>query len=165
MLSTILLGILADQISKIVMTQVLSDGKTIDLLGNWLQFYFVKNYGAAFGLGENQSGLFFAFALVGIPLFGFMLLKNINNSIWGSFGYAFVISGALGNAIDRAYFATEFYNGYVRDFISLRGFAIFNVADMLLNVGAALVVASLLFIDKDALLRKKQKKVEEDVKG
>lgn len=160
MSSVVLLGVLLDQVSKACMGDVLSGGHVIDVIGTWLQFMWMKNYGAAFGMGEGQSVLFFIFFIVGLPLMGYLLVSSRKNSLFMSYGLAMAMGGAIGNAIDRFYYATGFYDGYVRDFISVRGFAVFNVADMLLNVGVACVILSLLFFDKDALLRRKKPETE-----
>lgn len=63
----------------------------------------------------------------------------------GSVGLAMMISGALGNAIDRFMYSTGFYDGYVRDFIGVKYFAIFNVADSCMCVGIAILLISMLF--------------------
>ena len=57
---------------------------------------------------------------------------------------ALVLAGALSNLIDRILFA------YVRDFIYLKfiNFAVFNVADMAITIGAILIIISILFLQK-----------------
>ena len=58
---------------------------------------------------------------------------------WEQAGYGFILSGALGNGIDR------FFNGEVVDFLDFRliRFPIFNVADICINIGiACLLIAA-----------------------
>ena len=56
-----------------------------------------------------------------------------------------MFAGALGNAIDRVFY------GYVVDFIAVRfiDFPVFNIADMAITIGAALVIIYVIFFDKD----------------
>ena len=68
-----------------------------------------------------------------------------------------MITGTLGNFIDRLIFSG------VRDFIRLEfmNFAIFNVADILLCVGVAMVIVHFLFIDENAVFKRNVKKSED----
>ena len=65
-----------------------------------------------------------------------------------------MIGGTIGNAIDRAFLGDGFFNGGVRDFVSVQGFAIFNVADCFLVVGIIMVCIALMFLDWDAVFVK-----------
>ena len=72
-----------------------------------------------------------------------------------------MIGGTIGNAIDRAFLGNGFFNGGVRDFISVQGFAIFNVADCFLVVGIIMVCVALLFLDWDGVFVKQKKQAIE----
>ena len=72
-----------------------------------------------------------------------------------------MFGGTIGNAIDRAFLGDGFFNGGVRDFISVKGFAIFNIADCFLVVGIIMVCIALLFLDWDAVFVKQPKKQQE----
>lgn len=91
-----------------------------------------------------------------MPLFVFLLYLNRKQSLFGNVGLMLMLGGTLGNAIDRAFLGDGFFNGRVRDFISVRGFAIFNFADICLVCGVIIFVIALLFIDKDALFARKK---------
>ena len=67
-----------------------------------------------------------------------------------------MFGGTIGNAIDRAFLGDGFFNGGVRDFVSVKGFAIFNIADCFLVVGIIMVCLALLFLDYDAVFARKQ---------
>lgn len=135
----ILLGlvlIIVDQITKILV-------KDLMIIKNFLKFTYIKNTGAAFGI---LSGNRIIIILVTLILIGYLIydsLKN-NKTKLELFSYLLIISGAIGNLIDRVFF------GYVRDFISFTLFskemAIFNVADIYITFG---VIIYLYIIIRD----------------
>ena len=92
---------------------------------------FVKSAAAAFSLFSGQIdwlkwvSLIVSLGLVGLGLFS----KGLSR--WEQVGYGCVLAGAAGNGIDR------FVAGYVVDFVDIRiiRFAIFNIADVAINVG------------------------------
>ena len=76
--------------------------------------------------------------LIGLGLFS----KDLNR--WEQVGYGCVLAGAAGNGIDR------FVAGYVVDFIDIRviRFAIFNIADVAINVGLVCLAIAVIFTTK-----------------
>lgn len=156
----IIVGIILDQLSKVFMSSLLQYDNgvsdTINVFGNWLTFHFVINTGSSFGLFRGANILFFIVTIIGVPsLIVWLICFSKNITMLGKIGLSMAISGALGNSIDRAFLGDGFYNGGVRDFISVQGFAIFNVADSLLCVGVGLLILSMLFFDSDALFKRK----------
>ncbi|MBR6737975.1 MAG: signal peptidase II [Clostridia bacterium] len=129
-----------------------------------LKFELAYNTGAAFSfLGDFKWAipLFIAFTIIVllaiIAFFVVTLIKKRKPSKWFFIALSLAFSGALGNMIDRIAFSK------VRDFIYLFYNtdifpAIFNVADIALVVGLIMVVVYLLFLDKDAILKKPQGK-------
>jgi signal peptidase II len=55
-----------------------------------------------------------------------------------------IVGGALGNLIDRLFRNEAWLRGRVVDFIDFQWFPIFNVADICINVGGALLIISYL---------------------
>lgn len=160
-LAVIAATIVLDQLSKIWMEGLLADNNVIKILGNWMTFTWTINHGAAFGSMTNNSILFFVCTVLGLPVFGYFLWRSRTRHPFGQVGFAFMFGGTIGNAIDRAFLGDGFFNGGVRDFISVKGFAIFNVADCFLVVGIIMVCLSLLFLDWDGVFVKQQKKQED----
>lgn len=100
---------------------------------------YLRNYGAAFSILQNQQWLFavITFAVVGAACYYFV--KNINGQFWFLLGLILIISGGLGNFIDRVRL------GYVVDMIHLdfMNFAVFNMADSYLTVGVVILFIAL----------------------
>lgn len=159
--AVIVVCILLDQLTKLWIFDGLLDGKEgngVDVLGKFLRFVAVYNEGAAFGIAQDDGAniVFFVITLLGVPLFLWLLWRSRTRSVWGQVGYAFIVGGTLGNAIDRAFIANTsgaFFSGKVRDFISFSIFPpIFNVADSFLVIGVVFAVVAILFLDYDGLL-------------
>lgn len=145
------LGIVLDQVTKVIAHDLLSNANSVEVLGSWLTLTYVENSGSSFGMFKGMSVMFFVITLIGLPFFCFLWWRSKNRSIVSKIGYTFILSGTVGNAIDRFALGDGFFNGAVRDFISVKGFAVFNVADSLLTVGVAFAILGLLFFDFDAL--------------
>lgn len=143
---------LIDQISKIIV----QGGKVnVPVIKGFLSFRYVKNEGAAFSfLADKSWAQIFFIALTSVATIGFFIWYLLANKKKRTLRVALllIINGALGNLVDRIAF------GYVRDFVSFSFFKpVFNFADAVLCIGAALLVIHFLFLDKDALFRRKPK--------
>lgn len=127
-------------------------GKVIDILPV-LRLYYVENHGAAFGMLSDQGGWQRYFFLLIVLLAGFVLLRLIlmlpHHQHLLLFSYASIFAGAIGNGYDRV------VDGYVRDMISVYYepigfyFAVFNVADIAVCIGAIGMVFDLFFNKKE----------------
>ena len=97
------------------------------------KLYFVKsiNYGAAFGILQGWKYLFVIVSII-VILVIFFYSNKVKKYGW--FGLLLLFSGTVGNLIDRIAF------GYVRDFIDLGFFPVFNFADAYNTIGVALFV-------------------------
>lgn len=172
-LSVVAICIALDQLTKYFIGIACEKHGTIRILGDWLTLYWTTNSGASFGMFQNlgwQHWLFFAMTLVGLPVFGWLLMRSRTRSAWGQVAFAFIIGGTIGNAIDRIYFAQDgFFTGEVRDFVRVEGFSgIFNIADSFLVVGVILALLAIVFFDHDSLMwsiineRKEKKSITEN---
>lgn len=128
-----------------LLTKLLLDGKSITLINGVIRFESSHNIGAAWSMLQGKIWFFVLGAIVFtiiIHLFDHFV-KPQNK--WYYFGFIFMLSGTIGNAIDRIQFA------YVRDFIMLEfiNFPIFNLADMFLTVGVILFSIYILFYYDD----------------
>lgn len=133
--------ILIDQITKIWAVKALRLGGPIKIWTNVLHLHYISNYGAAWGIfSGKQAFLIILTSIIIIAMFIYMFKLPKNQfGYWAKISFILIISGAIGNLIDRVTL------GYVRDFIyfALIDFPIFNVADMLVVIGVALMMITL----------------------
>ena len=100
-----------------------------------LRLVHVINTGAAFGKLQGQTSLLVVASAIGIVLFAYMLSKP-NQRQATRLGLALALGGAVANFIDRA------TSGEVIDSIKVEFWPAFNLADVALTTGIALVLWS-----------------------
>jgi signal peptidase II len=125
-----------DQLTKHWALQVLDDGP-IDLVGS-LRLNLVFNDRAAFSLGFGSTT---AIALVGVVLVTGLVWMGLRaeDRTW-ALGLGVILGGALGNLSDRAFRAGDgFLGGRVVDMVDLQWWPVFNLADVALWVGIAIL--------------------------
>lgn len=132
----ITLLILIDQGIKLLVLKTIVNNPVI-IINNFLKFIYVKNTGAAFGfLGNNTN---FLVILTVILLYYLIneIRRNIDSKV-SVLSLSLIISGAIGNLIDRI------FRGYVIDYISFtlfkREMAVFNLADTFITIGVILLM-------------------------
>ena len=140
-----------DQFTKALAVKELYGREPFVLLSGILELRYVENTGAAFGILKGGSLLFFVIAaLVSLVLF-YLLMKLPEGRRYMplKLTFIFIISGALGNLIDRVRLS------YVVDFIYFRliDFPVFNVADIYITCSCAALVLLLIFYYKDDELK------------
>ncbi|CAN5779584.1 signal peptidase II [soil metagenome] len=107
-----------------------------------LGFYltYIKNTGAAFGILQDGTLVLGVLSAVVAVLLTVYLLRSPTTARLQRAALTLILAGALGNMIDR------FVLGYVRDFIHFQipsfNFAVFNVADSCVVIGAGLLLIS-----------------------
>lgn len=148
---TILL-IIFDQVSKLFITNYFEVGDSLTIINNFLKFLYIKNTGAAFGLFMDNIFILIIITNILLVYLIIELKKNINNKIF-VISLSLIISGALGNLIDRI------FRGYVVDFISFTLFnkemAIFNIADIFITIGVTILLVRIFKEGKYERIRNK----------
>lgn len=139
--------IVVDQATKELAVRFLKDQDPFVIWKGVFEFRYLENRGAAFGMLQGQR-VFFLFTglLVFAAVLYFFRYVSEDYRFWPLRLIAvFVLAGAWGNMIDRLRLS------YVVDFcyFVLIDFPIFNVADIYVSVGTAVLAALILFYYKD----------------
>ena len=147
-ISIVLGTLILDQITKQIITNNMTIGDSIPVIGNFLSITYHRNAGAAFGIMQGQMIFFYVVtivAVVGIV----MWMKNLDfkKEKVMVIALSFLLGGAIGNFIDRIIYQS------VIDFIDTNwlgySFPIFNIADSALTIGAILMAIDVLFLEKN----------------
>lgn len=133
-----------DQLFKAAAVARLVEGVPVPLrvplpsIGGAVRLTLTHNRGAAFGMLWEKQGLFVALSVLALVV---IVVAFIRSTPWARlYRTALVLAaaGATGNLIDRLRF------GYVIDYVDLQFWPVFNLADAILDVGAVLIVWSIL---------------------
>lgn len=131
----------ADQLTKLWAGRALS--RSIDVIPGVLAFAYAENRGAALGIMQNMQPVFIVLSIVfAIAASIYLTARREALPAFAQLGGWLTVVGAIGNMIDRA------LRGYVVDFIYIYAinFPIFNIADVCLTLGAALVIIYVIFM-------------------
>lgn len=136
----IALGIAIDQFTKWLAAVYLKPVVDVPIIDGVLHLRFHLNSGAAWGMLEDAPYVFNTLSVIIIIGMSFYLFLGHTTSRLGAIASAMIISGGVGNMIDRVLY------GEVTDFIyfKLINFPIFNGADSFVCVGAGLLVLALV---------------------
>jgi signal peptidase II len=119
----------------------LSDGRDIHIFWT-LHFALTHNEGMAFSTGTNIGPFIGMLAIVVIAILVATMRKQSNTMSLVATGC--IVGGATGNVLDRVFRGTGFMDGAVVDFIDLRWWPVFNVADIGIVCGAIAVAYSMI---------------------
>ncbi|KNH20910.1 lipoprotein signal peptidase [Arthrobacter sp. ZBG10] len=126
-----------DQLTKIWVVSTMVEGERIPVLPPVLHWYFIRNSGAAFSIGENVTWIFSIIMAAVVVAILFQIRKI--GSRWWALALGLLLGGALGNLTDRLFREPSFGMGHVVDFIQLPNFAIFNIADSAVVSAVAII--------------------------
>ena len=138
--AVILGGIAVDQLSKLLAVKLLAPIESLPLWSGVLHLTYVENRGAAFGMLADHRWVIMTVSTAAILGIAFYLYSGKSAGKLLSSGLMLIVSGGIGNMIDRIAL------GYVVDFIdfALIDFAVFNIADAFVCIGAGLLILSLV---------------------
>ncbi len=127
-----------DLVSKYLM----SNNDVLVIIPNILEFRYSENTGAAFSSFSNNIIFLIVFTIIILGIFIIYDILCKETKLIYVISFALVISGAVGNLIDRIVFR------YVRDFIYFPfiNFPIFNIADICITFGIILFAIYLIFL-------------------
>jgi signal peptidase II len=126
-----------DRVSKLWVVNHFYPGETRTLLEGVLYLTFLRNPGAAFGLFAYQTPYLIAISLIFIVLTVIVAHFTPQQKTLHT-GLAVMLGGAAGNLFDRL------QTGYVVDFLDLRFWPVFNIADVAIVTGVFLMAIGLI---------------------
>ena len=132
-----LLIAVADQIIKAVVHNNMFLNQSIDLIGNVIKLTYVRNTGMAFSLFVGFSPYIAVVGTLVVALVIFFHYRLARYNFMVQLGLSFILGGSLGNLIDR------FARGYVVDYLDITVWPVFNLADVMINVGVILLAYKL----------------------
>jgi len=136
--AVLLVAIVADQVVKALVEAWLPLNGRVELLP-FLSLFHTRNTGVAFSFLSGLGGLWLGLLVLGIILFiAVLAMRTDSTQALARLGFVLILGGALGNLLDRA------FRGFVVDYVYFHtpvwSFAIFNLADAFITVGAGLVI-------------------------
>ena len=139
----IIIGI--DQFVKSIVVKNLAIGDSITVINKFFSIYHIGNTGAAWSILDGQRVLFIIITSIACVAIVYFLVKSKSKLL--KLALSLIFAGAVGNLIDRV------LKGSVTDFLRFDfwtyTFPIFNVADMSVVIGSALLMYYMFFIYKD----------------
>ncbi|NLL76742.1 MAG: signal peptidase II [Clostridiales bacterium] len=139
--------IITDQITKYFAVLKLKHQPAYSVIDGILEFNYLENRGAAFGLLQDQKGLFLFVGIIFLCAIAYVLYKTPDGKKF-TFLHILLVAiagGAVGNMLDRIRL------DYVVDFIYFVyiNFPIFNVADMYVTIASVILFVLFLFYYKE----------------
>lgn len=132
-------GLILDQAGKALALARLDPAHPVPFLGGLVTLQLVRNPGAAFSMGEEMTAVFAVIAILAVLAISVWLIPRVKSVGWAVVA-GLLLAGILGNLYDRLFREPAVFRGEVVDFIQVRSFAIFNIADMFITVAAVLVM-------------------------
>lgn len=136
-------SLVLDQWTKWLVHTRFRVGESVDLIDPILALTYVRNKGAAFGILQTASAsfrepFFMLVPIIAIGVIGYLYYKLENDQRFSALALSLVLSGAIGNLIDRIRL------GYVVDFVDVHWREVyhwpaFNVADSCIVVGVGIL--------------------------
>lgn len=154
--------IVLDQFTKYLAVIHLKDKPAYKIINGVLEFNYLENRGAAFGMLENQIVFFIFVEVIVLSVIAYILYRTPDHKKYNRMHMmlTLIAAGAIGNMIDRIRL------DYVVDFIYivLINFPIFNLADIYVTFSTVILVLTLLFFYKEEdlyFISFNQKKIRE----
>lgn len=135
--------IVADQISKAYIHATMILGQSIPVIEDVFHITYVRNTGAAFSILQGEAVLLTVLPILFITAIVIFMKVKGKNLHWSlNTALSLIVAGGAGNLIDRIRL------GYVVDFFDFRVFPVFNIADIAVCTGCALMIVYIIFFDR-----------------
>ena len=143
----IIIAFVLDQVSKILIMNNMKLNENEDVINNFFRVTYSHNDGAAFGMFGGKMIFIVIVSVLVLAYLLFELFYHKKRNLLVDISISLIIGGLLGNLVDRIYF------GYVRDFLDFKifnyDFAIFNLADTFIVIGALIFLGGMFLEDRN----------------
>ena len=120
-------------LAKRAVVATLAPGTRRTVIPHVLALVYIPNYHGVMGLFGDRLVVLIALALTVVAVLFALLRDTLRHCALAQLGFGMILGGAAGNVIDR------FVHGFVVDFIAIRNFCVFNLADACIDAGLVLV--------------------------
>ncbi len=131
-------------IDQIIKYFVVKNNLCIPIIKEWFNLIYVKNTGGMYGILENNNTLFIAISAIVVVAILLFLFFSRNSSKSQTYLWQIILAGGVSNLCDRI------FRGFVVDYIQLKFFGVFNLADACIVLG---IIAILLIEIKEFFKR------------
>jgi len=138
-----------DQITKWLVLQNIGVEDVVAVIPDYFFLVQAHNTGAAFSLLENNNRFFIGLSAVALVVIGVLIRRGVFSDRWMAIGIALLLSGVLGNLVDRI------VHGHVIDFLLVNlhvwpanPWPVFNVADSCICIAAGIFIIRSFFEPK-----------------
>lgn len=135
---------IADRLSKYWVVSSFMPGESRILIPHVVWWTYVQNVHGAFGLFGDKAWLLIFLACCVLAAFWYSFRDMAQHSTLVRIALGGILGGALGNIVDRL------QHQYVVDFIDLRWWPVFNVADSCITISVGLLIIATLMKDQTA---------------
>ncbi len=134
-------AVVADQLTKHVVASQLGLGEEVDVVGPFT-IHRVQNSGIAFGLFSSATAAVIVLTLVAVAwMLGYFARSGARHPLL-PVAVGLLLGGSVSNLADRVRF------GHVTDFLDLRWWPAFNLADTFIVVGVGILLGALIAADR-----------------
>ena len=130
-----------DLVTKHLAVTRLADGD-VSVVGDWLVLHLTRNPGAAFSTGTQYTVALSCLALAAVVVV-LWFARSVADR-WWAVGLGLLLAGVAGNLTDRLFRDPGPMRGHVIDLFMVPHWPVFNVADVCINVAAALILLQTL---------------------
>jgi signal peptidase II len=137
-----LAAIAADQATKLIVSSTVELGDEVEVIGP-LSIHHVQNSGIAFGLFSTATSMVIALTAIAVTWMVVFFARSGGRHPILPVALGLLLGGSLSNLIDRIRL------GHVTDFLDVRFWPAFNLADIFIVAGVAVLIGALLLADRE----------------
>jgi signal peptidase II len=131
-----------DVVTKTIAVRALSDEPPVEVVGEFFRLDLHFNSGATFSLGTSYT-LALSCIAIAATVAVVWVARRLASLGW-AIGLGFLLAGVAGNLTDRIFRSPGVLRGHVVDFFMFPNFPVFNVADICINIAAAVIIIQAL---------------------